>query len=257
MVSPPGKEFDRLLVDIACLDYKQLRASLISTTGSHCEVWRSSKRRAGSRKGETGTSYIEFVIKWPLTHHSETEAHLLARHYRMLKETLDEIIPDTLFVITRVNGTPGVLVLAKAINVWFNIANPQNEEETIRLLRANPKSRIQLARFVRAAKAWRESSNPRMIDLFGIDNLVMDINREVVFLDSFFVFFFEDMLHLIDSADEDKALKEKLDISLKRLAYLEHLLKVVKRADKMKKTTKATRAKKTAEQTSTRRRNGL
>ena len=171
---------------------------------------------------------MEFVIKWPLSQLSEPEARLLARHYRLLKEILDEVIPDALFVITRINGVPSVLVLAEAINVWFNVANPQNEEEAVRLLCANTKSRIQLARFVRAAKAWRQSDNPRVIDLYGLDNLVMDNNRQIVFLDSFFVFFFEDMFHLIDGSDEDTELKDKVDISLKRLAYLEHLLDVVK-----------------------------
>jgi hypothetical protein len=229
MASPPGKEIDRLLADIACLDRKQLRASLISTTGSHCEVWRSSRRYVCEGEQESGTVYIEFVIKWPLAHYSEAEARLLARHYRLLKETLDEVIPETLFVVTRVNGAPSVIVLAKAINVWFNIANPQNEEEAVRLLCANPKSRIQLARFVRAAKAWRTSDNPRMIDLFGLDNLVMDNNRQIVFLDSFFVFFFEDMFHLIDNTEKDQGLKEKIEISHKRLTYLQHLLDVAQR----------------------------
>lgn len=230
MASPPGKELDRLLVDIACLDRKQLRASLISTTGSHCEVWRSSRRSSNPDEEGAGTRYIEFVIKWPLSQLSETEARMLARHYRLLKETLDEVIPDALFVVTRINGKPSVFVLAEAINVWFNIANPQNREEAVRLLCTNTKARIQLARFVRAAKAWRQSDNPRMIDLYGLDNLVMDNNREIVFLDSFFVFFFEDMFHLIDSSQADDGLKEKVDISLKRLAYLEHLLELVKRA---------------------------
>lgn len=230
MESPQGKELDRLLVDIACLDHKQLRASLISTTGSHCEVWRSSKRSETDRDDEKETAYVEFVIKWPLAHHTASEARMLARHYRQLKETLDEIIPDALFVITKINGTPSVFVLAKAVNVWFNIANQQNEEEAVRLLCANPKSRIQLARFVRAARAWRESDNPRIIDLFGLDNLIMDINREIHFLDSFFVFFFEDMFHLIDDSDGDKDLRRKLDISLKRLAYLERLLALVRNA---------------------------
>ncbi len=230
MASPPGKELDRLLVDIACLDRKQLRASLISTTGSHCEVWRSSRRTSGSDEEDgAGTSYIEFVIKWPLSRISEQEARLLARHYRQLKETLDEVIPDALFVVTRINGVPSVIVLAKAINVWFNIANSQNKEEAVRLLCTHTKARIQLARFVRAAKAWRQSDNPRMIDLYGLDNLVMDNNREIAFLDSFFVFFFEDMFHVIDGSYEDRELKEKVDISLNRLAYLDHLLELVKR----------------------------
>ncbi|MEJ2393479.1 MAG: hypothetical protein P8045_01525 [Candidatus Thiodiazotropha sp.] len=242
MASPPGKELDRLLVDIACLDHHQLRASLISTTGSHCEVWRSSKRNVSQEEEATGSTYMEFVIKWPLAHYSETEARLLARHYRLLKDTLDEIVPDALFVVTRVNGAPSVLVLAKAVNVWFNIANQQNEEEAIRLLCAYPKSRIQLARFVRAAKAWRKSDNPRVIDLFGLDNLVMDNNREIAFLDSFFVFFFEDMFHLIEGSEEDDGLKDKVDISVKRLAYLEHLLKVVKRACEEKKAAREAQA---------------
>lgn len=229
-----------MLVDIACLDRKQLRASLISTTGSHCEVWRSSRRTAHADEEAGGTSYIEFVIKWPLSQLSETEARMLARHYRLLKETLDEVVPDALFVVTRINGSPSVIVLAEAINVWFNIANPQNREEAVRLLCTHTKARIQLARFVRAAKAWRQSDNPRMIDLYGLDNLIMDINREIVFLDSFFVFFFEDMFHLIDHSEADDGLKEKVEISLKRLAYLEHLLELVKRACDEEKASQAT-----------------
>jgi len=239
MESPPGKELDRLQLDIACLDHQQLRASLVSTTGSHCEVWRSSKRNENLEGDVAETSYTEFVIKWPLTQFSESEARLLARHYRLLKETLDEIIPDALFVVTKVNGQPGIFVLAQAVNVWFNIANQQNEEEALRLLCANPKSRIQLARFVRAAQSWRDSDNPRIIDLFGLDNLIMDINREIHFLDSFFVFFFGDMFHLIDDSDDDNELKDKLDISLKRLAYLEHLVEMARQICK-KKTRKKT-----------------
>ena len=239
MESPPGKELDRLQLDIACLDHQQLRASLVSTTGSHCEVWRSSKRIESQEGDVTETSYTEFVIKWPLSQFSETEARLLARHYRLLKDTLDEIIPDALFVVTEVNGQPGIFVLAQAVNVWFNIANQQNEEEALRLLCANPKARIQLARFVRAAQAWRDSDNPRIIDLFGMDNLIMDINREIHFLDSFYVFFFEDMFHLIDKSDDDNELKDKLDLSLKRLAYLEHLVEMTKRLCEKKSRKKA------------------
>jgi hypothetical protein len=228
MSDPSGKENDRIVVDIACLDSRRFRATLISTIGSHCEVWRSSKRHEQLVDGEVNTTYTEFVIKWPYSDYSESETKLLARHYRQLKDTLDEIIPDALFVVTKINGQPNVLVLAKAINVWFNIANQQNEEEAIKLLSTNPKSRIQLSRFVKAAQAWRNSDNPRVIDLFGIDNLIMDTNRDIFFLDSFFVFFFEDTFHLIDGGDEDSELEEKVNISIKRMNYLEQLLDQVK-----------------------------
>jgi hypothetical protein len=224
MPNPSGKETDQMVVDIACLDHNRFRATLISTIGSHCEVWRSSKRYEQIVDGEIETSYTEFVIKWPFSDYSERETKLLARHYRQLKETLDEIIPDALFVVTKINGRPSVFVLAKAINIWFNIANQQNEEEAIELLCANPKARIQLSRFVKAAQAWRKSDNPRVIDLFGIDNLVMDTNREIYFLDSFFVFFFEDTFHLIDGGNEDSELEEKVNISIKRMNYLDRLL---------------------------------
>lgn len=217
-----------MVVDVACIDHRRFRATLVSTIGSHCEVWRSSKRHEELIDGEIETSYSEFVIKWPYSDYSVRETKLLARHYRQLKETLDEIIPDALFVVTKINGRPSVLVLAKAINVWFNIANQQNEEEAIKLLCANPKARIQLSRFVKAAQAWRKSDNPRVIDLFGIDNLIMDTNREIHFLDSFFVFFFEDTFHLIDGGDEDKELEEKVNISIKRMNYLDQLLDQVK-----------------------------
>ncbi|MET0090520.1 MAG: hypothetical protein ABW068_10990 [Candidatus Thiodiazotropha sp.] len=223
-----GKETDQIVVDIACLDHDRFRATLISTIGSHCEVWRSSKRNEELVDGESETSYTEFVIKWPLSEYSETETKLLARHYRQLKETLDEIIPNALFVITRINGRPSLVVLARAINVWFNIANQQNEEEAIQLLCANPKARIQLSRFVNAAQAWRKSDNPRVIDLFGLDNLIMDTNREIYFLDSFFVFFFEDTFHLIEDDEDDSELADKVNISIRRLNYLEDLLGRVK-----------------------------
>ncbi|MCU7927902.1 MAG: hypothetical protein KZQ97_15870 [Candidatus Thiodiazotropha sp. (ex Dulcina madagascariensis)] len=229
MQSESGNETDQLFVDIACLDRKRLRATLVSTIGSHCEVWRSSKRHEVTANDKREGIYTEFVIKWPFADYSQTEARLLARHYRQLKGTLDEIIPDALFVVTKINDKPNVIVLAQAVNIWFNIANLQNEEEAMKLLCAYPKARIQLARFVGAAHAWRNSDNPKVIDLFGIDNLIMDTNREIYFLDSFFVFFFEDIFHLLDGCDEDLELKEKVNLSLKRMSYLERLLAAVKK----------------------------
>jgi hypothetical protein len=219
-----GKETDQMVVDIACLDHNRIRATLVSTIGSHCEVWRSSKRYEELVDGDIKSGYTEFVIKWPLVDYSKTETKLLARHYHQLKETLDEIIPNALFVVTKINNRPSLFILAKAINIWFNIANQQNEEEAIQLLCANPKALIQLSRFVKAAQAWRNSDNPRVIDLFGLDNLIMDTNREIYFLDSFFVFFFEDTFYLIDDNEDSSELVEKVNLSNKRLIYLEHLL---------------------------------
>ena len=121
------------------------------------------------------------------------------------------------------NGQPNLFVLARAVNIWFNIANPQNREEAIGLLRKYPIARDQLTAFVRQARAWRQGANPRVIDLYGLDNLIMDNRRQIRYVDSFYVFFFEDLLHIL-GGERDYDLEEKIAVSLRRLAYLEEIL---------------------------------
>jgi hypothetical protein len=216
-----GKESDRLQADIECLNPVSLRASLVSSVGNHCHVWRTSKRQ---RQECYDLTYTEFVIKQPLQGHEDFEIRLLFKQYRLLKERLEEIIPDALFSITRINGTRNVCVLAEAVNVWFNLANPQNEEEAVALLSQYVKPRIQLRRFVEFVRELQTSDNPRLIDLYGLDNLVLDKNHEIRYLDSFDVFFFEDMLDLVDGNDPE--LEHKIKLSRDRLDYLERVLLV-------------------------------
>ena len=220
IISRPKGEEGRPLFDIGCLNSDSLRATLVSTAGSHCEVWRAGNRKRSM--GEEDPSYREFVLKYPLSAHSMAECRTLGRHYAQLKTALEDIVPEALFFITRINGEPNICVVAEAVNIWFNIANPQNCEEAVALLKAHPRARDQLSRFVATAKMWRVSDNPRLIDLYGIDNLVMDVNREIRYVDSFYVFFFEDMLELLQ--DEDPKLETCISSSLAQLAYLEGLL---------------------------------
>jgi len=121
------------------------------------------------------------------------------------------------------DGQPNLFIVARAVNVWFNIANPQNREEAVGLLREFPMARAQLNRFVQQAEQWRQGPNPRVIDLYGLDNLVMDNQRQIRFVDSFYVFFFEDMLHLL-GGEPDYDLQDKIEVSLQRLAYLSEIL---------------------------------
>ena len=214
-----GKEGDFLAVDVACLNPETLHATLVSSAGSHCEVWRTSKRDSSEERSDP---YVEFVLKYPRGDHSKAEIAALARHYRQLKSALDDVVPEAIFFVTEIDGRPNVCVIARAVNTWFNIANPQNREEAIELLKAHPKAGNQLGRFLDRAKEWRASDDPRLIDLFGVDNLVMDIDREIRYLDSFFVFFFEDMLELLPEPDDD--LEHRIAVSLERLAYLDEIL---------------------------------
>ena len=132
------------------------------------------------------------------------------------------MIPDALFFVTKIHGRPNLCVMARAVNVWFNIANPRNQEEAVELLREHRGARRQLAQFLAVAHEWRNGDDARLIDLYGLDNLVMDVDRNIRYLDSFFVFFFEDMLELADDPDDN--LGHRIEISLERLAYLQAIL---------------------------------
>ena len=215
-----GEDEDRPSLDIACLSGCCRRLALVSTTGNHCEVWRGSRRTENASDRDI---YTEFVLKFPRDRYDSSDVRILARQYRMLKDALGEIVPEAMFTISCIDGRPNLFVVARAVNIWFNIANPLNREEAIGLLRDSPIARDQLASFLDQAKAWRQGENPRVIDLYGLDNLVMDNQRRIRYIDSFYVFFFEDMLHML-GGEPDYELEEKIRVSLRRLAYLEEVL---------------------------------
>jgi hypothetical protein len=215
-----GRDEDKPALDVACLSPNCRRATLVATTGNHCQVWRGSYKHSVD-DGDDG--YTEFVIKFPLDQYQAGDARILARQYRLLRDALGEVVPEALFVISCINGKPNLFVLARAVNIWFNIANPQNREEAVGLLRDTPIARDQLARFLAQARRWREGENPRIIDLYGLDNLVMDNQRQIRFVDSYYVFFFEDMLHML-GGEPDYDLQDKINVSLARLDYLREIL---------------------------------
>lgn len=212
----PGREDDRLHAQVACLRTERIPFTLISTLGFHCEVWRS----AGTLYVHGSSRPVDFVVKVSRRSYSLAEARVLVRDHRLLSAELEEIVPPATFILTRVDGQPGVVVMASTHPPWFDLANPGNEEEALPLLRNTRRARDQLARFVRAARRWQRAA--RLIDLCGVENLVLDRNMNLRFLDSFHVFLYTDLLHVVDDAGEDLA--ERIDIATQRLAYLEWLL---------------------------------
>lgn len=215
-----GQDEDRPGLAVACLHPNSRRAALVSTTGSHCRVWRSVHKPTDA---ESDAGYLEYVIKYPRDQYQASDARILVSQYRKLRDSLGAIVPDALFVMSCIDDQPNLFVVAHAVNIWFNIANPRNREEAIGLLRDYPLARHQLRCFVDQAHRWREGPNPRVIDLYGLDNLVMDNQRQIRYIDSYYVFFFEDMLHLL-GGERDYELEEKIDVSLQRLSYLEQVL---------------------------------
>ena len=153
---------------------------------------------------------------------SFAEVRAYSREYRMLKDALEEIVPETVFVAARVDGVENVIALAEPVNPWFNLANPLNAEETLPLMRQLPIARSQLRRFLEAADHWYRNGDGKVIDLYGLDNLVLERNREVRYVDSFGVFFYEDMLDYVDDAEDD--LRHRLRVSQRRLEYLRDVL---------------------------------
>ena len=214
-----GKEIDRISGTIACVDTSGIPATLVSTVGSHCEVWQCIGRILDAE----GATPLDFVVKkfrYPCTAH---EVKVFQREYRTLRARLPDIVPNTVYIHTLIDGRLGVVVLVETFTPWFDIANPANEEEVVPLFRRLTKAQDQLRRFVEAAMAWRAESDPKLIDLCGVENLVLDKSYALRYLDSFGVFFYPDVLHMIGEVDE--RLKARMEKASARLDYLNRLVR--------------------------------
>lgn len=212
-----AKEDARIPAEIGCLDTENLRVTLVSTVGAHCDVWQTAGYHFMREKNRA----FEMVIKRHTLSCSGMDVRIYRRDYGLLRKRLHDIIPEAIFVHTRIDGEENMLVLAQAFTPWFNLANPAIAEDAIPLMAKLHKARLQLGLFIQTVKEIRRS-HQKMIDLYGLDNLVLDKNKEVRYLDSFEVFFHEDLLHMIDDPCDD--LRDKIDVSVKRLNYLEYLL---------------------------------
>lgn len=213
-----SKNNDSITEKIACIDAHTTPTTLISTTGFHCLVWRST--RIISHDGHK--NLVDVVIKRHREPCSFREVVILNKEYQEIKDRLGTMVPKALFVTTEIAGIESAIVIAEAVTPWFNIANPSNEEEAIPLLQKLPAARKQLCKFVEVARGWRDSNSGKTIDLYGLDNLVLDVNRTIKFIDSFRVFFYDDLLHIIDDVDEK--LRSKIEISRHRLEYIDYLV---------------------------------
>lgn len=212
-----AKEDARIPADIGCLDTENLRVTLISTVGAHCDVWQTAGYHFEREKNRT----FDMVIKRHTLSCNPLEVEIYRRDYGMLKKRLHDIIPEAIFVRTQIDGEENMLVLAQAFTPWFNLANPAIADDAIPLMAKLHKARLQLGLFLQTAREIRRTEQ-KVIDLYGLDNLVLDRNKEVRYLDSFEVFFHEDLLYIIDDPGEE--LREKIEVSVTRLAYLEFLL---------------------------------
>ncbi|MCP5155302.1 MAG: hypothetical protein H6983_14120 [Ectothiorhodospiraceae bacterium] len=208
---------DRLGLDVACLWLPNAPLTLISTAGHHCEVWRSVGRlvRTGASDG------IDIVLKRHREPCTLEQARCYGRDYLELRAALGDIVPPARFVVTEVQGEASVVVLARTCVPWFDLARPGNAEEAVPMLARMPRARAQLRHFVDTARAWRDARDARVIDLFGVANLVLDTTHSVRYLDSFGVFFYPDLLHAV--AEPDPALVHRIEVSLARLDYLAEL----------------------------------
>ena len=209
-------ETDRIPGEVACLNTGALPATLVSTRGFNCEVWKSG----GIIFSNGARHVVSFVVKRPRFPCDVRRIRVYRREYLRLRTALGDTVPEALFVATRVDGKPSVVVIAEACTPWFDLAHPGNEDEVRPLMQRMSRVRTQLSRFTAAARAWEDEG--RVVDLFGHENLVLDRDFNVRYLDSFGAFFYPDTLHAI--AGDDELLASRIDISLSRLRYLESLI---------------------------------
>lgn len=213
-----GRASNRIPNQIGCIDTDSLRTALISTAGYHCDVWQANRVIMSEGRRRT----LSYVIKCHKRPCLPKEVVVYQRDYRELRRRLGRIIPEAVFIRTPIDGISNVVAIAKAVTPWFNIANPIFEEDTVPLLRRLTRARSQLQRFIEAARDWGNATDARVIDLWGVDNLVLDNRQNIRYVDSFSVFFYPDIFHAIEDAGE--FLSERIAVSLKRLDYLEYLL---------------------------------
>ncbi len=211
-------ETDRVPAKIACLDTESLPFTLVSTAGFHCDVWRS----IGVIVRGDQRAPMDFVLKRYKRPCSLAEIRVLGKEYRTLKESLADIVPTARFIATQIDGRQSVVVLAETCTPWFDLSNPGNEDEALPLLRRRGRAKAQLADFTRDARRWLDDDS-KIIDLGGTENLILDKDYGVRYLDSFHVFFYLDMLHLIEEVDD--ALTFRIEACIRRLEYLERLVK--------------------------------
>jgi len=211
-----ARDSDHLSEEVACLNTQAMLATLVSTIGFNCEVWQCGGVIIAHGERET----INFVVKQHRFACDQYKLRVYQRDYRRLRAALADMVPSALFVATRINEENNMVVLAEAHTPWFDLARPGNEDEARPLLAHSPKARAQLARFVRVVRKW--ASEGRVIDLYGRENLVLDRDRNVRYLDSFGVFFYTDMMHAVAGIDDDY--QARIDASLDRLDYLQSLL---------------------------------
>ncbi len=212
-----SKENLSIAGEIGCLNKTRHRFSLVSTAGYHSDAWRLTQVKLGQRH-----TTLDYIVKRHLRPCPLNEVRILNRHYKELKRRLGDMVPNATFVATKIDGISNCLVLAEPITPWFNLANPINEEEAVPLLRKLVNAQNDLERFIQAADHWYDSGDMRVIDLWGLDNLVMDTNRHIRYMDSFWVFFHADIMHSL--AEPDPMVTERIEVSQRRLDYLKYIL---------------------------------
>lgn len=212
-----SRDADFIDAYIPGLRIERIPATLIASQGHHCETWRV----VGSVWRGRARSRLDIVIKVYREACSPREVRAMKREHDRLRRALPGIVPRTTFVSLSINGQPSVVAACPTIRRWFDVANPAHESEAVPLFRQLRRARRHLERFVETADRWDRESD-QVIDLFGLDNLVLDTRHHLHYVDSYRVFFYADLLYAIDPPDD--ALAERIALSRRRLEYLRHLL---------------------------------
>lgn len=212
-----SQDQDKLPDNVSCINAEAVPFTLISTLGFHCDVWRSIGKIVTAER----SSALDCVVKIGSQRCTRAQVRVLAKEHRILKQALGELVPAATFIATRIDREPRALVLAQACAPWFDLGNPTNESESLPMLARQPRLRQQLRDFTQAARHWLDDKR-MLIDLVGAENLVLDRNGGVRYVDSFHVFFYLDTLDVIDQVDDEFLLR--IEQSVERLGYLEWLL---------------------------------
>jgi hypothetical protein len=212
------READRVPAKVACVEKESMPFTLVSTAGFHCDVRRSIGVMV--RGGERAS--MDFMLKRYKRPCTLAEIRVSGKEYLTIKGALEEIVPTARFGKTRMDAKPSVVVLAVNCTPRFDLSSPGNKDEALALLSRRGSAKAQLADFVRRALYWTDEES-KIIDLGGHREPGPGQRLRGRYLDGFHVFFYLDMLDVIEEVDD--SLSFRFQVCIRRLDYLQRLVK--------------------------------
>lgn len=162
--------------------------------GSHCENY-----HAYTQGDKTAHTYV----KKSFSLISDDDLNRYKKEYDEIKLRLGEIVPNATYIRAKVGQTLGALVLAEPIKITTDMLSEENKPYILEVLKSNPQTRQQLEDLLDAFDEWLAKGKVLDLSDNGEENVVLDENQNLHYIDSFDVFLNSRYRSLIESSEQN------------------------------------------------------